>query len=90
MLLKVSQADYLDDYKIKLIFNDGFKTQVDLKDKVFNDHREIFKSLREVDFFKSFRLDRWTIYWPNNLDIAPEFLYELAKKQEDKTTANKV
>ena len=89
MLLKVSQAKYIEDYKIKLIFNDGFKTQIDLKDKVFNDHREIFKPLREVDFFKSFSLDRWTINWPNHLDIAPEFLYELAKKQENKTTPNK-
>lgn len=84
MLLKVSRAEYLKDYKIKLNFNDGFEAQVDLKDKIFNDHREVFKPLKEVNFFKSFGLDRWTIYWSNHLDLAPEFLYDLAKKQENK------
>lgn len=81
MLLKIVHAEYLDAYKIKLIFNTGFEAQVDLESKIFNDHRAIFKPLRELAFFRSFSLDRWTIRWPNQLDLAPEFLDQLAKQQ---------
>ena len=81
MFLKISDAEYLHGYKLKLTFNNGFEGQGDLEGKIFNDHRPIFKPLRDRDFFKSFSLDRWTIYWSNQLDIAPEFLYELAKQQ---------
>ena len=88
MLLKISKAKHVAQYKIKLIFNDGLETEVDLKKKVHEDHREIFKALKDVEFFKTFELDRWTINWSNNLDLAPEYLYDLAKRQAELKTTN--
>lgn len=39
--LKVTEAEYLKDYKIKIAFNDGLTGILDLKEKIFTDHRSI-------------------------------------------------
>ena len=83
------EAKYLEDYKIALRFNNGESGIVDLKQKVFNDHRKVFEKLRDQDFFKTFKQNRWTIEWSNAIDLAPEFLYDLLKLQKaHKQTVN--
>jgi hypothetical protein len=77
MLLSVKKAEYVSDYKIKLFFNNGKSKTVDLKDTVFKDHREIFKALRDIEYFKRFKIELNTIAWENGLDLAPEYLYKL-------------
>lgn len=81
-LLKVTRATYVDNYKIDLSFNNGFSAIVDLKEQIFSEHREIFKKLQNIDFFKKFTKNRWTIEWKNGADLAPEFLHDLAKNQK--------
>ncbi|MDE0472235.1 MAG: DUF2442 domain-containing protein [Ekhidna sp.] len=83
-LLKVIDAKYIDNYELRLSFNDGVKGVVDLKEKVFTDHRTVFKPLQEVEFFKKFTRNRWTIEWQNGVDIAPEFLHKLTVEQHIK------
>ena len=34
-----------------------------------------------IDYFKKFTLDGWTLTWPNDADIAPQRLYELALQE---------
>ncbi len=79
-LLKITNAKYVEDYKIDLSFNNGVSAIVDLKDTIFLDHRAIFKQLKEIAFFKDFTQNSWTIEWKNGLDFAPEYLYELIQK----------
>lgn len=38
--------------------------------------------LREINYFKSFKISLNTITWDNEADFAPEFLLELGKLQE--------
>ncbi len=78
--LKISNASYVGDYKIHLLFNNNYSGVVDLKAVIFSDKREIFKKLRDIEFFKSFTKNRWTVEWANGLDLAPEFLYDLAQQ----------
>lgn len=85
MLLKVVQAKYIDEYKIEVQFNDSRLGIVNLKEKVFNDHRLIFNPLKEIGFFKNFKLNEWTIEWPNGLDLAPEYLYKLAFQESSES-----
>ncbi|PIE86117.1 MAG: hypothetical protein CSA05_02210 [Bacteroidia bacterium] len=80
-LLKVIKAKYVNDYKINLLFNNQYSAIVDLQDSIFSDKREIFKQLQDIDFFKSFTQNSWTVEWENGIDLAPEFLYDLAMKQ---------
>lgn len=81
-LLKVIDAKYVEDYKINLSFNDGVSAVVDLKDSIFLDHRAIFEKLKDLEFFKDFTQNRWTIEWKNGADLSPEFLHDLAKNQK--------
>lgn len=81
-LLKITRAKYVDKYKIDLSFSNGFSAIVDLKDKIFSDHRKVFEKLQNVDFFKKFAKNRWTIEWENGVDLAPEFLHDLAIEQK--------
>jgi len=55
---------------------------VDLENTIFNDTRKIFQPLRDLDYFKSFKLRLNTITWDNEADFAPEFLLELGRQEE--------
>ncbi len=81
-LIWIVKAEYVDKYKINLFFNDGLEKVVDLQDCIFTDNRKIFNSLKNINFFKSFTKNSWTIEWENGVDLAPEFLYNLALKQK--------
>ncbi|MFQ5631452.1 MAG: DUF2442 domain-containing protein [bacterium] len=82
MLLEVISAKYLDGYRLFLSFKNGYKGIVDLKSIIQQEKRNIFKPLKERDYFKNFSIRFNTICWENEADLAPEFLYGLAKKQE--------
>ena len=81
MLLQVEEADYLNEYKLHIKFNDGTEGNVDLKDTIFNDNRKIFKQLRKVDKFKNFHIALNTVCWFNDLDLAPEYIKEKIAEQ---------
>ena len=80
---KVEQAEYLSDYQIKLTFSDGLAGVVDLKDEIWG---EVFEPLKDLNYFKNFTKDRWTICWDCGADFAPEFLHDLTLKQNGKAT----
>ena len=84
MIITVIKAEYIKDYSIKLSFDNGEGGIIDLKSTIFNDHRKIFEPLRDIEFFKKFSLDNWTLNWPNEADFAPEYLYNLTIKQKEK------
>ena len=74
-LIWVTEAKYVSGYKIKLIFNDGVKAVVDLKDSIKG---KIFHPLKDIEYFKKFKQNKWTIEWDCEADFAPEYLYKLA------------
>jgi len=81
-LTKVEQAEYVSGYKIKLVFSDGLSGIVDLEDEIWG---EVFEPLKDINYFKDFTQDRWTIVWDCGADFAPEFLHELTLKQNEKS-----
>ncbi len=78
MLIKVIEANHVRDYKIELTFNDGLKGIADLKNCF---RGPVFQPLKDVDYFKTFSLNRWTIEWDCGADLAPERLYEMVVEQ---------
>ena len=74
MFLEVSQAEYLDNYRIKLTFNNGEIKTVDLQNEL---NGVVYAPLRQLDYFQKFQLKYNTIEWENGADYAPEYLYEL-------------
>ena len=77
-MIWIVAASYEGEYRICIEFNDGMKGIVDLQETIFNDSRPIFAALREKEFFRRFRVEMDTIVWDNGLDLAPEFLHDLA------------
>jgi len=75
-MIHVTDAKYVDGYKIHLKFSDQKEGILDLKNVIFNDHRSIFKELIDLQKFKKFKIAADTIVWENGLDLAPEFLHE--------------
>jgi len=71
----VKGVSYVSGYKLLLTFEDHSQRLVDLE---FELDGEIFEPLKNVDYFKTVRVDPDidTIVWDNGADMAPEFLYE--------------
>lgn len=86
MILNVTNAEYKAGYKVSLTFNNDESVFVDLEHTIFNDTRKIFQPLRDIEYFKSFKIRLNTITWDNEADFAPEFLLELGKQEESKQT----
>jgi hypothetical protein len=79
---RIAEARYAGDYRIWLRFADGIEGEIDLESELWG---EMFEPLKDKALFARFQLypERSTIYWPNDADLAPEFLY--AKTQEVKS-----
>ncbi len=83
-MLSVNYAKYVGEYNIQLVFNNGMSGTANLEKTVFSDSREIFLELREKSKFEDFKIAHNTVVWCNELDLAPEFLYFLAFKENEK------
>ena len=88
-LIKVIDAKYVEDYKIKFTFNDGKNKVIDLKDELWG---EVFEPLKNKDYFKKFKLNAFTLEWANGADFSPEFLYYYGEEKKDqvKNYSNRV
>ena len=71
-LIKVTIAEYISDFKINFTFNDGLVGEIDFKDELYG---EVFEPLKDVEVFKKFHLNPFTIEWECGADFSPEFLH---------------
>ena len=69
----------IGDFRLRLLFDDGTAGDVDFSSMEW---RGVFKPLRDPRYFASVKVDpeAATIVWPNGADLAPETLYEEARK----------
>ncbi|MBW7908073.1 MAG: DUF2442 domain-containing protein [Kiritimatiellae bacterium] len=75
MILEIEAVKYVRDYILWLRFNDGVEGTVDLADELTG---PVFGPLADKRRFRAVRVDSLlrTVVWPNEADLAPEFLYE--------------
>ena len=69
--LHVEDARHIENYRVRLEFNDGTHGIVDLSDSLDG---TIFEPLKNLDYFKRFRLEGHTLTWENGANFAPEYL----------------
>ena len=74
----VIKAEYRGEYRIHVTFNDNSEKTIDFKDWL---RGPIFEPLKNIEYFKRFFVDGWTISWPNGADIAPETLFEYKEER---------
>lgn len=78
MILRITSATYLEDYRLRLEFSDGSIKEVDLHQDLWG---EVFEPLKDLELFKQVALNpvSGTIEWPNGADFSPEHLYAIGK-----------
>jgi len=78
----VTDVKHLSGYRLVVTFEDGVRKIVDLQPHL---HGEIFEPLKDLDYFKTVRVnpDIDTIVWDNDADFSPDFLYEIGVRVSD-------
>lgn len=71
-MIKVVSAKANDDYSLDLEFSDGKRKCFDVKP--YLDY-EVFKPLKNLDYFKQIKIAFGTVRWTDEQDISPETLY---------------
>lgn len=74
-LLKIIKATYEHDLVLRLTFSTG---EVRLCDFMPLAQRGICTKLQDINYFRSFTLDPYTVDWNNEIGFAPEYLYEIS------------
>lgn len=72
-ICRIESMRVLDDYRLFLTFADGKKGVYDAKPLL--KHR-IYEALKSPGFFKTAKTDGGCVFWNDDVDIAPELLYE--------------
>ena len=62
-----------EDYTLILTFADGNKKLYDAKPLL---EKPIYSELKNISFFLNAKVDCGTVVWSDDIDIAPEHLYE--------------
>lgn len=75
-ILKVIDAQYVRDYILRLVFSDGAVKLVDFWPMA---QKGICVKLQDINYFRNFTLDPFSVDWSNEIGFAPEYLYELGK-----------
>ena len=77
MLLDVVDVKYVEDFKLRIAFENGEEGLVDFKE--YPKISGVFEPLKDVAYFKKVYLNKdiGTICWPNGADIAPETLFSV-------------
>ena len=74
MFIEVIKAEYLEDYRLLLSFNNGERRIVDLSNSLKG---SVYTPLKDISYFKNFSIKFNTIEGENGADFAPEYLYEI-------------
>jgi hypothetical protein len=77
MIPKLTKAEYLNGYKIRVSFENGTTGIIDLENELWG---EVFEPLTDLALFQAFEINEelQTIVWPTGADLAPEYLYQRA------------
>ena len=77
MLMKIKNVNYIEDYKLELLFNNKKKKVVDFK-KWIEKGGFYISPLKDKEYFRKVKLDQfgYGICWPNGADFSPDVLYE--------------
>ena len=73
-MLHVTSAEYIDRYRVRVAFNNGNCGIADLEDSLDG---PVFFPLRDVNYFRTFRIEGHTLSWSNGADFAPEYVLDL-------------
>ena len=74
MFIEVVKAEYMDGYRLLLLFSNSERRIVDLSNSLKG---AVYAPLKDIDYFKRFSIKFNTVEWENGADFAPEYLYDI-------------
>lgn len=79
MIPRVVEVTVLEDYRLRVLFQDGTSGTVDLSSELWG---PMFEPLRDKTLFACAMVhpELHTVTWPNGADLSPEFLYKAAQQ----------
>ncbi|MBE0637693.1 MAG: DUF2442 domain-containing protein [Bacteroidales bacterium] len=86
LTIKVTHAKYVEHFILELWFNDGVSKRINFEPLL---EGEIFEPVKDLAYFKKFRLNPFTIEWENGADFAPEFLHDYNPSQKESAFAER-
>ncbi len=81
---KVVNAKAENDFSLVVEFNDGSIKRFDMKPYL---DCEVFKLLKDLNYFKRIKIAFGTVQWQDEQDISPETLYLEGKKLKSNNLA---
>ena len=75
----ITAVEVIGDFRLQLTFDDGTVGEVDFAER---DWRGVLEPLHDPAYFSRVRVDPevGTVAWPDGVDLAPEPLYEEARR----------
>jgi Protein of unknown function (DUF2442) len=75
----ITAVELVGDFRLRLTFDDGTVGDVDFSGR---DWRGVLEPLRDSAYFSRVHVDPelGTVAWPDGIDLAPEPLYEEARR----------
>jgi hypothetical protein len=71
-MIKVIAVRGNDDWSLDLQFSDGIVKRFDVKPYL---EYEVFRELKDLNYFKQVTVAFGTVQWPHEQDIGPDTLY---------------
>ena len=68
MFIEVINDEYLEGYRLLLLFNNGERRIVDLSNSLKG---TVYTPLKDINYFKNFSIKFNTVEWENGADFAP-------------------
>jgi hypothetical protein len=80
-LVDITDVELVREYRLRLFFADGTVGDVDFSGREW---RGVFEPLKDPSYFARVEVDpdAGTITWPGGLDMAPEPLYDEARRNK--------
>lgn len=75
----VDEVTPCDDYTMEIVFHDGKRGVFDMKPLI---DKPIYRKLKSRSYFVTAHVEGGTVVWDDDVDIAPEILYESCFGQE--------
>lgn len=70
----------LEEYRLEVTFFDGTQGFVDMKQLIMSPKAGIFAKLKNHDNFNQVYLSYGVATWPDEIDLAPDVMYDEIKK----------
>lgn len=78
---RVAKVTSVDHFCLQVRFLDGVTGKINLSNLIFSKNAGVFAVLKNPELFNQVYLELGVVTWPGEIDLAPDTMYEMIKKQ---------